>query len=129
MRTQQYSLIPCRHVRAGLCIALAALVLPVFAQGQGGDAAKEVRGRAVERCLANRGVDCTTDQGLEEWIVLERGPDERRVIRAPATPGSAVGSGTIRGSGVTPDGVAKGVKGSTTNPGGGSTGKPASAAR
>ena len=28
--------------------------------------------RAREACLANRGVDCDTPQGLQEWVLLDR---------------------------------------------------------
>ena len=30
------------------------------------------RARAIEKCKANRGVDCTTEAGLREWIDAER---------------------------------------------------------
>ena len=30
------------------------------------------KARAVENCKANRGVDCVTPQGLQEWELLER---------------------------------------------------------
>lgn len=28
--------------------------------------------RAREACIANRGVDCDTPQGLQEWLLLDR---------------------------------------------------------
>jgi type II secretory pathway pseudopilin PulG len=28
--------------------------------------------RARENCIANHGVDCDTEQGLQEWLLLER---------------------------------------------------------
>ena len=32
----------------------------------------DLRARAVDNCKANRGVDCITPQGLQEWELLER---------------------------------------------------------
>ena len=36
------------------------------------DADKKKVDRAVERCKAQRGVDCQTPQGLQEWVLQER---------------------------------------------------------
>lgn len=33
---------------------------------------EQQRARAAERCAANRGVDCTTDEGLQEWLQQDR---------------------------------------------------------
>jgi hypothetical protein len=32
----------------------------------------QARQRAVERCTLNRGVDCVTDEGLQEWLMQDR---------------------------------------------------------
>jgi len=32
----------------------------------------ERRAKALERCKANRGVDCDTPEGLREWLLQER---------------------------------------------------------
>ena len=32
------------------------------------------KARAIENCNANRGVDCVTPQGLQEWEMRERSP-------------------------------------------------------
>lgn len=47
--------------------------------------------RARENCVRNRGVDCDTPQGLEEWLQLERSRGEAVLdrIAVPAAPGSA----------------------------------------
>jgi hypothetical protein len=58
----------------------ALLGLPLLAGAQsnssGGsrpaDRSKEIQTKAVERCKANRGVDCDTREGLKEWQLLER---------------------------------------------------------
>jgi hypothetical protein len=31
-----------------------------------------LRARAIEKCKANRGVDCATESGLREWVEAER---------------------------------------------------------
>lgn len=33
---------------------------------------EQQRQRAVERCTLNRGVDCVTDEGLQEWLMQDR---------------------------------------------------------
>ena len=52
------------------------LALPVAAQqsqrDRAAEEAKRQRDRATERCNANRGVDCSSDAGLNEWLLLER---------------------------------------------------------
>jgi len=35
-------------------------------------ARQAVYARARERCIENRGVDCFTEQGLREWVLLDR---------------------------------------------------------
>jgi len=64
--------------------------------------------RAQARCVENRGVDCTTEEGLQEWLLLDRSRAEAVLDRiappqlivppsasvgasAPAAPASAAG--------------------------------------
>jgi hypothetical protein len=59
------------------------LALPVAAQqrpqkARSADEAKRQRERAIERCKANRGTDCTTDAGLAEWLQQERSRSEAK---------------------------------------------------
>ena len=66
-----------RSMRTLLVLLGLSLALPAVAQqGKSADDAKRQRERAVERCKANRGVDCTTDAGLSEWLLLERSRGE-----------------------------------------------------
>ena len=43
--------------------------------------------RARERCIANRGADCDTRQGLEEWLLLDRSRSDAVLDRI--SPGSS----------------------------------------
>src|SRR4051812_29866504 len=52
--------------------ALAALMLALTGSWAQQPSAAELRARAVERCKANRGVDCESPQGLEEWLRQEQ---------------------------------------------------------
>lgn len=46
--------------------------------------------RARENCIAQRGVDCDTDRGLDEWLIQERSRAEAVLDRiAPVGAGSA----------------------------------------
>ncbi len=47
--------------------------------------------RARDNCIRNRGVDCDTPQGLEEWLALERSRGEAVLdrIAVPAPAGAA----------------------------------------
>jgi hypothetical protein len=42
----------------------------------------QMRERAIAKCKANRGTDCTTEAGLKEWIDAERNrpPGQRSAI-------------------------------------------------
>ena len=42
--------------------------------------------RARQNCLANRGVDCDSPQGLEEWVALERSRAEAVLDRVYPPP-------------------------------------------
>lgn len=65
-----------------LAIVLAVLVsVPVAAQtqspqGEQATTRNQQAERAKERCRLNRGVDCDTQGGLREWLLLERGREE-----------------------------------------------------
>jgi hypothetical protein len=49
--------------------------------------------RARENCIAQRGVDCDTDRGLDEWIIQERSRAEAVLDRiAPVTGSASTGS-------------------------------------
>lgn len=49
--------------------------------------------RARENCIAQRGVDCDTDRGLDEWLIQERSRAEAVLDRlAPVTGGASTGS-------------------------------------
>ena len=64
------------------------LGLPLLAVAQTTPQKKKVD-RAVERCKAQRGVDCDTPEGLHEWTLQERSRAEavkdgsRHVITTP----------------------------------------------
>jgi hypothetical protein len=73
-----------RTVRVLVAAALSALAMPVPAQNvpqsdeerlqiarQQAEEQKRIE-RARQTCIANRGVDCDTPQGLQEWLMLER---------------------------------------------------------
>jgi hypothetical protein len=63
-------------VLLGLILALpAAAQQPPPDAKAAWDAARQ-RERAIERCNTNRGVDCVTDAGLAEWLLLERSRSE-----------------------------------------------------
>lgn len=65
-----------RHV-AAFAVCLSCLVIAGPASAQRPSA--EERARGIERCKANRGVDCDTPEGQREWIEQERPiTDEQR---------------------------------------------------
>ena len=46
--------------------------------------------QAAEKCRANRGTDCDTVQGLQEWLLLDRSRADAVLDRiSPPVPGSA----------------------------------------
>jgi hypothetical protein len=85
-------------MRKTLLVFLALiLVLPAAAQQPSPDAkaaeeARRQRERAIEKCRAHRGTDCTTDAGLAEWLQqdLPRSEAEaagaRTIYQAPPKP-------------------------------------------
>ena len=65
-----------------LVLVLAVLALPAAAENALSDRDREILaaqqrakqerlGRASARCIEQRGVDCGTEQGLQEWLLLE----------------------------------------------------------
>jgi hypothetical protein len=61
-----------RLIRWVVPAALAALTLLATSGWAQQPSAADLRARAVERCKANRGVDCESPQGLEEWVRQEQ---------------------------------------------------------
>jgi hypothetical protein len=66
-----------------LVMALAAAALPALAENQLTEREREALARqqiqrdaayaaARARCIEQRGVDCVTEQGLQEWLLLDR---------------------------------------------------------
>ena len=102
-------------MRVHLFVALALIALPAAAQraspspAQSGDLLEQVRkeraartqqqiqerrDRARENCIANRGMDCDTDAGLQEWLILERSRAEAVLDRV--SPEEAASAGATR---------------------------------
>jgi hypothetical protein len=50
--------------------------------------------RARERCTEQRGVDCDSERGLEEWVLLERSREAAVLDRISPLPAPASGSGS-----------------------------------
>jgi hypothetical protein len=50
--------------------------------------------RARENCIANRGVDCDSPEGLQEWLLLERTRAEAVLDRVIIPPGSSSSGGS-----------------------------------
>ena len=70
----------------GQLVACLLLAVPCMVSPSWGEdpSEAELRARAVERCKADRGVDCETPQGLAEWIQQERPitPEQRQAAAA-----------------------------------------------
>ena len=91
-----------------LVMALAAAALPALAQTQLTEREREMLARqqiqrdamfaqARARCIEQRGVDCSTEQGLQEWLLLDRTREQAvldnvRPITVPPAPSSGTGS-------------------------------------
>ena len=95
-------------------MALAAAALPALAENQLTErdrqlsassrrSAQAMYAAARERCIEQRGVDCVTEQGLQEWLLLDRTREQavldnvRPITVPPAAPGSGTGSTTPPG--------------------------------
>ncbi len=67
------------RTQAACLVALfvAAAAAPAFAETEAERSA--MRTRAMEKCKANRGIDCNTEAGLREWMDAERArpPNQR----------------------------------------------------
>jgi hypothetical protein len=87
-----------------LVLALAAAAWPALAENQLTEREREMLARqqmqrdaiyaqARARCIEQRGVDCVTEQGLQEWLLLDRSREQAVLDNVrPLTPPSA-GSG------------------------------------
>ncbi len=57
---------------------------------------QEQRARAQARCVEQRGADCVTDQGLQEWMLLDQTREDallnRYGIAVPSAPASGAGA-------------------------------------
>lgn len=61
--------------------------------------------RAAEQCRLNRGIDCATPEGLQEWLLNDRSRAEAVLDRiAPITvlPAPAIGAGAASAGASTP---------------------------
>ena len=93
-----------------LVMALAAAAWPALAENQLTEREREMLARqqmqrdamyaaARARCIEQRGVDCVTEQGLQEWLLLDRTREEAvldqvRPITVPPSPVSGSGATT-----------------------------------
>ena len=50
--------------------------------------------RAKARCIEQRGIDCETEQGLQEWVLLERSRESAVLDRVSPLPAPSSGSGS-----------------------------------
>ena len=90
-------------------MALAAAALPALAENQLSERERDLIARqqiqrdqmyaaARARCVEQRGVDCVTEQGLQEWLLLDRSREQAVLdnIRpgVPAPQSSGTGSTT-----------------------------------
>ena len=93
-------------MRAFVLALLAVLALPAAAENTLTDRDREIlaaqqrmqqerRARAQARCIEQRGADCVTDQGLQEWLLLEQSREEallnRYGIGVPTAPSAGAG--------------------------------------
>ena len=90
-----------------LVMALAAAALPALAENQLTEREREMLARqqqqrdaayaaARARCIEQRGVDCVTEQGLQEWLLLDRTREQAVLdtLRPPALPSAGSGATT-----------------------------------
>ena len=54
--------------------------------------------RARDKCLANRGSDCDTMEGLQEWLLLDRSRADAVLDRISPAPSASAGSSNVPGS-------------------------------
>jgi hypothetical protein len=55
--------------------------------------------RARARCIENRGTDCDSEAGLQEWILLDRSREAAVLDRVSPLPGPAAGASAPLSSG------------------------------
>jgi hypothetical protein len=94
-----------------IVLALAAAAWPALAENQLTEREREMLARqqiqrdamyaaARQRCIEQRGVDCVSEQGLQEWLLLDRTREQavldnvRPITVPPAAPSSGTGSTT-----------------------------------
>jgi hypothetical protein len=53
-------------------LAVLMVAVPLTATSAETESDRAIRARAIEKCKANRGVDCATEPGLREWVEAER---------------------------------------------------------
>ena len=88
-------------------MALAAAALPALAENQLTEREREMLARqqiqrdamyaaARQRCIEQRGVDCATEQGLQEWLILDRTREQAVLdnVRPLTLPPAGLSSGT-----------------------------------
>ena len=92
-------------MRAAIIVLLAAASLPALAENtlteqERAFIAREQRAqqarreRAQARCIENRGADYVTDQGLQEWALLERSREDAVLDRISPDSPSISGAGS-----------------------------------
>jgi len=54
--------------------------------------------RARDKCLANRGTDCDTMDGLQEWLLLDRTRADAVLDRIYPVPSASAGGSAVPGS-------------------------------
>jgi hypothetical protein len=90
-----------------ITLMLAGLAAPAVAENTLTDRDREIlaaqqriqqerRARAQARCIEQRGADCVTDQGLQEWLLLDQTREDallnRYGIGVPSAPASGAGA-------------------------------------
>jgi hypothetical protein len=92
-------------MRAAIIVLLAAASLPALAENTLTDQERafiarqqriqqDRRERAQVRCVEQRGADCVTDQGLQEWTLLERSREDAVLDRISVESPSMSGAGS-----------------------------------
>jgi type II secretory pathway pseudopilin PulG len=100
-------------MRLLILAALAAVSVPALADNtltdrdraamaQQQQARQMVLERARARCIVNRGSDCDTEEGLQEWVMLDRSREAAVLDRvSPLSPPSGAPPALSSGSGAT----------------------------
>lgn len=88
-----------------LAVLAAASCLPALAENQLTERERAILAqqqmqrdailaRAKARCIEQRGVDCESEQGLQEWILLERSRESAVLDRITPLPVPSSGTGS-----------------------------------